>query len=143
METDVGKEASNTQSMRIIFLVMALVGGIMALLPAITPFYHAQFWPALIVAICALVFFMWGGAGKGIKTALAVVTLLGGLWILINIVVGIVEPPIGDIDLAEVLAGDLRALIPLGNVLAVYALGAIGGLVAFLGSIFGIFSARG
>ncbi len=143
MANDERIDASNFQLTAVIFLVMALVGGIMALLPAISPLFHAQFWPALLVVVCALVFFLWGGAGKMVKTALAVVSLLAGLWILINIVVGISDPPFPPIDLTKVLGGDLSGLIPLGNMLAIYALGAIGGLVAFLGSIFGIFSARG
>jgi hypothetical protein len=143
METDAANETSNAQSMRVIFLVMALVGGVMALIPAITPFFLAQFLPALIVAICALVFYLWKGAGKGVKMALAIVTLLGGLWLLINVVAGVTSPPMPSLDIAAVLAGDLSGLAALVQLPTILAMGAVGGLVAFLGSIFGIFCARG
>ncbi len=142
METDVAKETSNAQSLRVIFLVMALVGGVMALIPAITPFFLAQFLPALIVAICALVFYLWKEAGKAVKMTLAIVSLILGLWLLINVVAGLSYPPMPSLDISAVLAGDLSGLAALVQLPTILALGAVGGLVAFLGSIFGILCAR-
>ena len=143
METDVAKEASNAQSLRVIFLVMALVGGVMALLPALTPLFHAQFWPALLIAICGLVFYLWRDAGKVVKMALAIVSLILGLWLVINVVASLSYPPMPPLDIGAVLAGDMSGLAAVVKLPTILSMGAVGGLVAFLGSIFGIFSAKG
>ena len=116
--------------MGVIFFIMALIGAIMGLLTSIAPFFLAHFLPALIILVCALMFFLWRGAGKGAKLALAVVSLILGLWLVINMAGQLVTPAAADMT---------------GIVKAAFALyfGGVGGLIVLVGSIFGILSALG
>ncbi len=143
MDIDVLKKTLTVQFRGVIFLIMALVGGIMALLPAaLSPFFHAQFWPALVLLICALVFLLWRGAGKSAKMGLAIVALVMGLWLLINAAWQISLPPLPELDLSAVLAGDITALAPFIKLPATLSLGGVGGFIALVGAIFGIFAAK-
>lgn len=73
------------QFLGLIFLIMGLVGGLMVLVPSISPLFHAQFWPALIIIVCAVAFLMWKGAGKPIKMGMAIVAAVLGLWLVVNV----------------------------------------------------------
>jgi len=122
MSTDVENKSMRVQLHGVVFTIMALVGSLMAVLPAIMPPFLATLLPALIILICGLVYYLWGGAGKAVKIALAVVALLMGLWMVINLAVGIAVPE------------GLTALVGM-------AFAGIGGLIALVGAIFGIVAA--
>ena len=136
MDIDVLKKALNVQFMGVIFLIMALVGAMMALLTSIMPLLLAHLLPALIILICALMFFLWKGAGKSVKMALAIITLLMGLWLVINMAGQIVTPPIPTEDLMEQITAGVKAGFTL-------YFGGVGGLIALVGAIFGILAAKG
>lgn len=145
MDIDVLKKALTVQFMGVIFLVMGLVGSVMALLPALSPFFLAHFLPALIILICVLVFFLWKGAGRTIKMTLAIVSLVLGLWLVINVLVGLAMPALPGAEelVAGLLAGDLTVLAPVISLPTTLFMGAVGGLIVLIGSIFGIVGAKG
>jgi hypothetical protein len=136
MDIDVMKKALNAQSNGVIFLIMALVGAIMALLTSLMPLLIAHLLPALIILICALMFYLWKGAGKSVKMTLAIVALLMGLWLVINMALQIVLPPIPTEDLMEQITAGVKAGFTL-------YFGGVGGLITLVGSIFGIVAAKG
>jgi len=127
--------------MDVIFFMMGVVGAIMALGSALSPLFVAHFFPALTILICVMVFFLWRGAGKAVKMTLAIVCLLLCPWLVANAVTQIYIPPIRDVDLSVVVEGDWSVLIPHFMIGSTLLLGAVGGLLIFIGSIFGIVSA--
>ncbi|MGB2798610.1 MAG: hypothetical protein WBC55_11095 [Dehalococcoidia bacterium] len=140
MDNDELKKDFTVQSMDVIFLIMGVVGAIMALGSSLKPLFLAHFLPALIILICVLVFFLWRGAGKGVKMTLAIVSLLLGPWLVVNAVTQIYIPAIQDVDISVVVEGDWSVLIPHFMIGSTLLLGAVGGLIIFIGSIFGIVS---
>lgn len=141
LDTDELKKDFTVQSMDVIILIMGVVGAIMALGSSLKPFFLAHFLPALIILICVLVFFLWRGAGKVVKIPLAIISLLLGLWLVANAVTRIYMPPIPDVKWSVVVGGDWDAMITLFQIGSTLLLGAVGGLIVFVGSIFGIVSA--
>ena len=142
MDTDELKKDFNVQRMDVVFLVMGVVGAIMALGSSLKPLFLAHFLPALIILICVLVFFLWRGASKVVKMTLAIISLLLCPWLVVNAVTQIYIPAIQDVDLSVVVEGDWSVLIPHFMIGSTLLLGAVGGLIIFIGSIFGIMSAR-
>ena len=142
MDTDELKKDFNVQRMDVIFLIMGVVGAFMALGSSLKPLFLAHFLPALIILICVLVFFLWRGAGKVVKMTLAIISLLLCPWLVANAVTQIYIPAIQDVDLSVVVEGDWSVLIPHFMIGSTLLLGAVGGLIIFIGSIFGIMSAR-
>ena len=140
MDNDELKKDFTVQRMDVIFLIMGVVGAIMALGSSLKPLFLAHFLPALIILICVLVFFLWRGAGKGVKMTLAIVSLLLGPWLVVNAVTQIYIPAIQDVDISVVVEGDWSVLIPHFMIGSTLLLGAVGGLIIFIGSIFGIVS---
>ena len=141
MDNDELKKDFTVQRMDVIFLIMGVVGAIMALGSSLKPLFLAHFLPALIILICVLVFFLWRGAGKGVKMTLAIVSLLLGPWLVVNAVTQIYIPAIQDVDISVVVEGDWSVLIPHFMIGSTLLLGAVGGIIIFIGSIFGIASA--
>jgi len=141
MDTDELKKNFTVQRMDIIFLILGVVGAIMAFGSALKPLFLAHFLPALIILICVLVFFLWRRASKVVKMTLAIIPLLLGLWLVANAVTRIYMPPIPDVDWSVVVGGDWDAMITLFQIGSTLLLGAVGGLIVFVGSIFGIVSA--
>ena len=141
MDTDELKKDFNVQRMDVVFLVMGVVGAIMALGSSLKPLFLAHFLPALIILICVLVFFLWRGASKVVKMTLAIISLLLCPWLVVNAVTQIYIPAIQDVDLSVVVEGDWSVLIPHFMIGSTLLLGAVGGLIIFIGSIFGIVSA--
>lgn len=135
------KKDFTVQSVDVIILIMGVVGAIMALGSALKPLFIAHFLPALIILICVLVFFLWRGAGKVVKMTLAIIPLLLGLWLVANALTRIYIPQIQTVDMSAVVAGDWSVLIPHFMIGSTLLLGAVGGLIVFIGSIFGIVSA--
>lgn len=142
MDTDELKKDFTIQRMDVIFLIMGVVGAIMALGSSLKPLFLAHFLPALIILICVLVFFLWRGASKVVKMTLAIISLLLCPWLVVNAVTQIYIPAIQDVDLSVVVEGDWSVLIPHFMIGSTLLLGAVGGLIIFIGSIFGIMSAR-
>ena len=142
MDTDELKKDFTFQRMDVIFLIMGVVGSIMALGSSLKPLFLAHFLPALIILICVLAFFLWRGASKVVKMTLAIISLLLCPWLVINAVTQIYIPAIQDVDLSVVVEGDWSVLIPHFMIGSTLLLGAVGGLIIFIGSIFGIVSAR-
>ena len=142
MDNDELKKDFTVQRMDVIFLIMGVVGAIMALGSSLKPLFLAHFLPALIILICVLVFFLWRGAGKVVKMTLAIISLLLCPWLVANAVTQIYIPAIQDVDLSVVVEGDWSVLIPHFMIGSTLLLGAVGGLIIFIGSIFGIVSAR-
>ncbi len=140
MDNDELKKDFTVQRMDVIFLIMGVVGAIMALGSSLKPLFIAHFLPALIILICVLVFFLWRGAGKGVKMTLAIVSLLLGPWLVVNAVTQIYIPAIQDVDISVVVEGDWSVLIPHFMIGSTLLLGAVGGIIIFIGSIFGIVS---
>jgi hypothetical protein len=141
MDTDELKKDFTVQRMDVIFLIMGVVGAFMALGSSLKPLFLAHFLPALIILICVLVFFLWRGAGKVVKMTLAIISLLLCPWLVANAVTQIYIPAIQDVDLSVVVEGDWSVLIPHFMIGSTLLLGAVGGLIIFIGSIFGIVSA--
>ncbi len=140
MYNDELKKDFSIQRMDVIFFMMGVVGAIMALGSALSPLFIAHFFPALTILICVMVFFLWRGASKAVKMALAIVCLLLCPWLVINAVTQIYIPPIRDVDISVVVEGDWSVLIPHFMIGSTLLLGAVGGLLIFIGSIFGIVS---
>ena len=140
MDNDELKKDFTVQRMDVIFLIMGVVGAIMALGSSLKPLFLAHFLPALIILICVLVFFLWRGASKGVKMTLAIVSLLLGPWLVVNAVTQIYIPAIQDVDISVVVEGDWSVLIPHFMIGSTLLLGAVGGIIIFIGSIFGIVS---
>jgi len=141
MDNDELKKDFTVQGVDVIILIMGVVGSIMALGSALRPLFLAHFLPALIILICVLVFFLWRRAGKVVKIPLAIISLLLGLWLVANAVTRIYIPQIQTVDMSAVVAGDWSVLIPHFMIGSTLLLGAVGGLIVFVGSIFGIVSA--
>ena len=141
MDNDELKKDFTVQSVDVIILIMGVVGAIMALGSALKPLFIAHFLPALIILICVLVFFLWRRAGKVVKMTLAIIPLLLGLWLVANALTRIYIPQILPVDMSAVVAGDWSVLIPHFMIGSTLLLGAVGGLIVFIGSIFGIVSA--
>ena len=141
MDTGELKKDFTVQSVDVIILIMGVVGAIMALGSALKPLFIAHFLPALIILICVLVFFLWRRASKVVKMTLAIIPLLLGLWLVANALTRIYIPQIQTVDMSAVVAGDWSVLIPHFMIGSTLLLGAVGGLIVFVGSIFGIVSA--
>ena len=118
------------QTLGVAFCVMALVGGIMALFTSIMPLLLAHLLPGLIIIVCAFIFFLWRGAGKGAKITLAIICLILGLWLVLNMVLQLVLPA------TETIFDQVKAAFLL-------YFGGVGGFITLIGSILGIMSATG
>jgi hypothetical protein len=113
--------------MGLVFVILAFVGMLMIVYTSISPIYHAHLWPALLSVGFAVAWLT--AKGNGAKTGLAIMAFLAALWILLNSIMGWVEP-------AE---GSLLAVFLTPSKMAFAATGA---LLIIFGSLAGISAAR-
>jgi hypothetical protein len=110
----------------LVFVILAFVGMIMIVYTSITPTFHAHLWPALLSIGLAGA---WLGAkGKGAKMGVACIAFLAALWILLNSIIGWVEPAAGS-DLAAFLTPSKMAFSATGALLIIF-----GSLTGILGA---------
>ena len=110
----------------LVFTILAFVGMLMIVFTSITPTFHAHLWPALLSVGFAGAWLT--AKGKGTKMRLAGIAFLAALWILLNSIMGWVEPAAGS-ALAAFLTPSKMALSATGAFLIVF-----GSLAGILGA---------
>ncbi|MCK4697119.1 MAG: hypothetical protein KAT53_02305, partial [Dehalococcoidia bacterium] len=103
------------------------VGMLMIVFTSIAPTFHAHLWPALLSVGFAGAWLT--AKGKGTKMRLAGIAFLAALWILLNSIMGWVEPVAGS-ALAAFLTPSKMALSAMGALLIVF-----GSLAGILGAM--------
>jgi hypothetical protein len=109
-----------------VFIMLAFVGMVMIVYTSIVPTFHAHLWPALISVDCAGAWFI--AKSKSLKMGLAGIAFLAALWILLNSIIGWVEPPEGS-WIADLFSSPNMALSATGALLII-----MGSLVGIMGS---------
>jgi hypothetical protein len=122
--------------MGLVFVILAFVGMLMVVYTSINPTFHAHLWPALLSVGFAVAWFT--AKGKGAKMGLAVMAFLAALWILLNSIMGWVEPAEGSL-LAVFLTPSKTAFSATGALLIIF--GSLAGISA-AGSLAGISAAK-
>ncbi len=112
--------------MGLVFAILAFVGMLMIVFTSISPTFHAHLWPALLSVGFAGAWLT--AKGKGTKMRLASIAFLAALWILLNSIMGWVEPAEGSIQ-AIFLTPSKMALSATGAFLIVF-----GSLAGILGA---------
>ncbi|GAG31797.1 unnamed protein product [marine sediment metagenome] len=111
----------------LVFTILAFVGMLMIVFTSIAPTFHAHLWPALLSVGFAGAWLT--AKGKGTKMRLAGIAFLAGLWILLNSIMGWVEPAAGSAG-AEFMTPVMLALSAMGALLVVF-----GSLIGILGAM--------
>lgn len=111
----------------LVFVILAFVGMLMVVYTSISPVNHAHLWPALLSVGFAVAWFT--AKGKGAKMGFAIMAFLAALWILLNSIMGWVEP--GEGSLLSVFLTPSKT-----------AFSATGALLIIFGSLAGISAAR-
>ncbi|TEU03048.1 MAG: hypothetical protein E3J24_04765 [Dehalococcoidia bacterium] len=111
----------------LVFTILAFVGMLMIVFTSIAPTFHAHLWPALLSVGCSGAWLT--AKGKGTKMRLAGIAFLAALWILLNSIMGWVEPVAGS-ALAAFLTPSKMALSAMGALLIVF-----GSLIGILGAM--------
>ena len=111
----------------LVFTILAFVGMLMIVFTSIAPTFHAHLWPALLSVGFAGAWLT--AKGKGTKMRLAGIAFLAALWILLNSIMGWVEPVAGS-ALAAFLTPSKMALSAMGALLIVF-----GSLAGILGAM--------
>ena len=150
------KKMLAAQFLGTIFFIMAQVGALMICVGTLKPLYHAYFWPGLLILVCAIVWMLWRGRGKGASYLLVLIPIVAGLWIILAGLFGWAHPPgvntVGEAVATmsgAVAAGDAAAFGPaLGDYthgvvgLAMAGVAGAGAAIAVLGSLLGIMAVR-
>lgn len=117
-------------------IVVAFVAMALIAVASVNPVWHAHFWPG------AAIFLFASGLlvvkGKTIRLTLSIVVTLLGLWIILNVALGISVPAVaemedfisGDASIPEMMAPTLAQLAFFGGIV-----GAFGGLVGLFGAL--------
>jgi hypothetical protein len=119
-------------------VILAFVGMCLAVVASIHPIVHSIFWPGiamLFIASGALI-----AHGKGIRLTLSMSVLLLGLWIVLNVALGINVPEVPEMDMGELLTGGVEMTEMMTDTMlqlmtAGGVVGAVGGLVGIYGSL--------
>ena len=112
--------------MGLVFAILSFIGMLMIVFTSITPTFHAHLWPALLSVGFAGAWLT--AKGKGTKMRLAGIAFLAALWILLNSIMGWVEPAAGS-ALATFLTPSKMALSAMGALLIIF-----GSLAGILGA---------
>ena len=115
--------------------ILAFVGMSVILISSINPIFHPHFWAAIALAVS-------GGLALPIKntilkTILCVIALAAGLWVLLNVLGGFIEPPVK--DLPDFIGG--RATLPEFSSPVMLMLAGLGGIYGTFAGLIGIFGA--
>jgi len=111
----------------VVFGMLTFMGMILVVITSISPTFHAHLWPVLLSVGCSGAWLT--AKGKGTKMGLAGIAFLAGLWILLNSIMGWVEPAAGS-ALAEFMTPVMLALSAMGALLIVF-----GSLIGILGAM--------
>ena len=114
------------KTLGVVFGMLAFMGMILIVITSINPTFHAHLWPVLLSVGCSGTWLT--AKGKGSKMGLAGIAFLAALWILLNSIMGWVEPAAG-----SALAGFMTPVM--------MALSATGALLVVFGSLIGILGA--
>jgi len=115
------------KTMGVVFGMLAFMGMILVVITSINPTFHAHLWPVLLSVGCSGTWLT--AKGKGTKINLAGIAFLAGLWILLNSIMGWVEPAAGSAG-AEFMTPVMLALSATGALLVVF-----GSLIGILGAM--------
>ncbi len=116
--------------------ILAFVGMVLIVVASINPIWHPNFWPGIaimILASCALM-----ARRKAIRLTLSTIVLLLGLWVVLNVVLGINVPEaaeLGDLMSGDAGISDMMTPTMLQLVTAGGAIGALGGLAGIFGAL--------
>ena len=125
------------------FFIFGQIGAAIVLLTSLEPFFAAYNIPAIIVLAITITWDLWRGAGKTVRTVLAAIVLLIGLWILINTIGQFVMPISEEEILALFAAGDMGGAIEHMVIGVIQVIGgAVGQLPMLIAGLFGIMAAR-
>ena len=117
--------------------ILAFVGMALIVIGSINPIWHLHLWPGIAMLLFA------GSTlavrGKAIKLTLSIIVLLLGLWIVLNVALGL-NVPDTEIEIGELISGDIGIpdmMVPTFLQLAIAggAIGAFGGLVGIYGAL--------
>jgi len=134
----IGPETTKKMLATGISLVVAILSFVtMALIvsASVNPLWHPNFWPGIVILVfgcCSLIV-----RKKISRLALALVVLAAGLWIVLNVVLGINVPEAP--EMAEVMGGEA----PMSEAVAPALLGLVGlgGVMGITGGLAGIYGA--
>lgn len=116
--------------------ILAFVGMILIVVASINPLWHSNFWPGVAMSLLAIGALM--ANRKAVRLMLSTFVLLLGLWVVLNVVLGIDVPEAvelgdlmsGDAGMPEMMAPTLLQLVTAGG-----AIGALGGLAGIFGAL--------
>lgn len=119
-------------------VILAFVGMCLAVVGSIHPIVHSILWPAvamLFIASGALI-----AHRKGVRLTLSMIVLLLGLWVVLNVVLGINVPEVPEMDMGELLSGGVEMTEMMTDTMlqlmtAGGGIGAFGGLVGLYGAL--------
>ena len=118
-------------------VILAFVGMCLAVVASIHPIVHSIFWPAiamLFIASGALI-----AHGKGVRLTLSMIVFLLGLWVVLNVVLGINVPEVPEMDMGGLLTGGVEMTEMMTDTML--QLMTAGGVVGAAGGLVGIFGA--
>ena len=120
------------------FAALAFFGMAVIVASSVNPLFHAHFWPAIVLVLC-------GGLSLGIKSKavrviLAIVGLVAGLFVLINVIGGYIKPE--TITIGDYLGGEKGIMgLPYLMTPVLLMLAGLGGLLGAFGALCGLYGA--
>jgi hypothetical protein len=110
------------------FVAMALIA-----VASINPIWHVHFWPGIAILLLASSTLVV--RGKAIRLTLSIIVTLLGLWVVLNVALGLSVP--GASEIGDLLSGDAGIPDMMAPTLAQVA--AFGGIVGIFSGLIGIF----
>jgi len=118
-------------------VILAFVGMCLIVVASINPIVHSNLWPGiamLFIASGALI-----AHGKGARLTLSMIVLLLGLWVVLNVVLGINVPEVLELDIGGLLGGDVEMSEAMTE--SMLQLTTTGGVIGAFGGLVGIYGA--
>jgi len=117
-------------------VILAFIGMVLIVVASVNPIWNPNFWPGVAMLLLASGTMMV--QRKSIRLTLSAIVLLLGLWVVLNVVLGINVPEAaelgdlmsGDADITDMMTPTMLQLVTAGG-----AIGAFGGLVGIFGAL--------
>jgi hypothetical protein len=119
-------------------VVLAFVGMCLIVVASINPIVHSVFWPGIAILLIATAALM--AHRKAVRLTLSIVVFLLGLWVVLNVMLGINVPEVPELDMGGLLTGGVEMTEMMTDTMlqlmtAGGAIGALGGLAGMFGAL--------